>query len=555
MSLSSEVWRAIRARPDLKAKERGDRLQFRCPRHEDNTPSAWTAGGAWGCFSCGFQESITTLAEELGVPLRGSGKYTLERYADEKGLSVVTLREWGLATVEERGKTVVRIPYHDVDGTELRARFRSATGKWWEGRNRPIYLYGLDRLAEAQAGDTVLIVEGESDCHALWSEGYKAVGVPGATAWRDEWTQHLDGLDVVAWEEPDQGGAQFVQRLAESFPDLRVIRCEDAKDACALRQTRNGTFGRAIDALLRSARKHGAAEPPVVFDVLDERRIERLLEHQLAPIDAVPTPFPSWNRCCRDEGGGEGLARGWHILGAARTGTGKSILALNVAAHAMRHGETVCFVSLEMSQRQVETRLMAIVSGAAVRSIEKGRHFDGQVFSDAARRLVKLPGRFLTNRSPVYAVSDVVGSIRAMHESYGAGFFVVDYIQLAGNPNDPESITEVSHQVRQQAKDLDVVMIGLSQFNRSTSTLRNESPDITGLMGGSALENDADQVVLIDHSKIEESSSGGDRIGWTTNLVLGKNRHGPSGDVPIHFHSRTLRMRELLDDEIPEGLA
>ena len=549
--LSDEVRRAILARQDWKPKIRGDRVQFCCPRHEDRTPSAWQAGGAWGCFACGFEEPITTLAQILGVLLDGQHSgYTLEDYADAKGLSVVRLREWGLETVDERGRQVVRIPYFDEEGQELRARFRSRTGKWWEGKNRPIYLYGRDHLVDAKEGDRVLVVEGESDCHALWSAGILAVGVPGATAWREDWAEYLQGLEVYVWEEPDQGGAQMVERLVKSFPHARVIHPEGVKDACELFGKAGADFPARIRALMDAARPHDAPEPPVAFDVLNVDRFDRLLEHQLAPIDAVPTPFPKWNRACRDEGGGEGIARGWHVLAAARTGTGKSILALNMAATAMRHGETVCFVSLEMSQRQVETRLMAIVSGEPVRSLEKGQTFDRAAFLRAAEAFGRVPGRFLTNRQPVHTMVDVVQSIRAVHEIYGARYFIVDYLQLAGNPNDPESITAVSQAVRQQAKDLQVVTFGLSQFNRSTSTL-NETPTVHGLMGGSSLENDADQIVLVDHSKIEEVPEGG----WTTRLVLPKNRHGPDGDIPIHFSSNTLRMRQLLDDEMPANLA
>lgn len=553
--LSDEIRRAILARPNWKPREKRGRLYFRCPRHDDDEPSAWQGGGAWGCFSCGFEESITTLAPELGIMLGSNddGGYTLEEYADDKGFSLDALRAWGLGTAEERGRSVVRIPYFDEEGNLLRARFRSRNGKWWEGRNRPIYLYGRDRLVDARPGDRVLVVEGESDCHALWSAGLRAVGVPGATSWRHDWAQHLEGLVVFVWEEPDQGGAQMVEKLVESFPRARIIRCEDAKDPCELRQRLGERFGERINELMDGARPYDAPEPPVAFDVLNGARFERLLEHQLAPIDAVPTPFPPWNYSCRDEGGGEGIARGWHVLAAARTGVGKSILALNMAAEAMRMGEVVCFISLEMSQRQVETRLMAIMSGVPVRMLEKGKHFSVDAFRQAAAVFGQVRGRFLTNRSPIHSASDVVRAIRAMHEIHGSRYFIVDYLQLAANPNDPESITDASHFVRQQAKDLQVVTFGLSQFNRSTSTL-NETPTVHGLMGGSSLENDADQVVLIDHSKVEEVWHGGERTGWTTNLILPKNRHGPPGSFPIQFSSSTLQMRELMEDEVPASL-
>lgn len=548
MALSDEVQAAVLARQDWKPKRNRERVHFRCPRHEDREPSAWTGGGAWGCFACGFEEPITTLAEVLGVVPEGGG-YTLERYADEKRFSTTKLREWGLETTTYQDREVVRIPYFGMDGVELRARFRSATGKWWEGRNRPIYLYGVWRLVELQDGAVVWIVEGESDCHALWSAGLNAVGVPGATSWKDEWAQYLRGFTLFAWEEPDQGGAQFVQRITDSLPGTRVVSGAEAKDACDLRAKMGDGFREAMEGLASQAWPAGTEAPPVAFDVLDERRLAALLDQKLRPIDAVPTPFPAWNRSCRDEGGGAGLARGWHVLAAARTGVGKSILALNIAVRAMMAGETVCFVSLEMAQPQVETRLLAIMANEPIHALEKGPFFDHDAYARASRRILEARGKFVTNREPIHNIDAVVRSIQFNHQVHGARFFVVDYLQLAGNPNDPESITTISHAIRRQARDLQVVTFGLSQFNRSTSVLK-ETPTVHGLMGGSELENAADQIALVDHSKVVE----GDNC-WTTNLLLAKNRHGPGGDIPIRFDRRTLQMRELLDDEIPTNLA
>ena len=59
---------------------------------------------------------------------------------------------------------------------------------------------------------------------------------------------------------------------------------------------------------------------------------------KLDPVDAVPTPLPGWNNHCRDEGGGVGIARGWHVVVAGNTGLGKSLLSLNLAAGAIKHG-------------------------------------------------------------------------------------------------------------------------------------------------------------------------------------------------------------------------
>ena len=74
-------------------KRNGAFLYFQCVRHDDSNPSAWLGDGAWGCRTCGFEEPIGTLGEELGLERPKYG-YTLEDYADEKGFSASDLRSW-----------------------------------------------------------------------------------------------------------------------------------------------------------------------------------------------------------------------------------------------------------------------------------------------------------------------------------------------------------------------------------------------------------------------------------------------------------------------------
>lgn len=561
--LSTEVRDAVRSR-DPKAVDKGGRLRFRCPRHEDSTPSAWMKDGSWGCFACGFTEPITTLAQELGVPLDGAGTgYTVNDYCAAKGFPATMLRAWGVLDEVVSGRDVVAIQYHDIHGKPLRRKFRDRKGKWWEGRNRPIYLYGLERLPEVQEGEPILVVEGESDCHAAWLSGFNAIGVPGATVWKSEWAEHLAGLDVYIWEEPDQGGPELVKRVAADFPKAKVLQGSALgfKDIAEMYRADPKAFPDRLRAAMVAALPVGTTKPPVAFDVLLSDRLDRLMAVKSAPIDAVPTPWPTWNRLCCGAGGQHGIARGWHVLAAARTGAGKSILAANVAWHAMRAGERVCFISLEMGQVELETRLLAIVANEPVQSLEQGRHFQPDALKAAGRRVLDLyeqtGGCLYTNREPIHRLPDVLDSMRFNHEVYGCRFFIVDYLQLAGNPLKPETIVAVSNQVRRLTMDLNVAEFGLSQFNRMTS-MSKERPTKEGLMGGSALENDAVQVILIDHSSTSRLPGGG---GYMTAAIIDKNRHGPTTsaakngtnpDIGVEFDTRTLRMTERAVERVTE---
>lgn len=294
--------------------------------------------------------------------------------------------------------------------------------------------------------------------------------------------------------------------------------------------------------------------PCAIVDLLQPGVSEKHMRRQSEPVEAIPTPFPGWNRHCRDEGGGEGLAYGWHVTVGATTGAGKSLLALNIAAKAIDQGVSVGFLSLEMSTAQVATRLYAIMSGVPVAELERGRGHSSDAAKKASKRVAEIQERtgatFYTNKQTLRGIQQVQGLARYFVEQHGCKLLIVDYLQLLGAADAKtlfEQVTNASAAVRHVAQSLNVVTIGLSQFNRPTSTERSSSPLIQGLMGGGPIENDSDQVLLLDHSR-QRRSGEKDRHNQTW-AMLGKNRHGSTGEIPIEWDYRTLRVREVRADE------
>ena len=149
---------------------------------------------------------------------------TLDAYAEKTKLPVGFLRKLNLSDMSYMGTPAVRIPYLKEDGGEGGVRFRVTLGKSAEGDDRFRWrkgskpcLYGIWRLKQAREAGYVFLVEGESDCHTLWYYGFPALGVPGASNWRNEWASELDGIEkAYAVVEPDQGGETFWERLAAS---------------------------------------------------------------------------------------------------------------------------------------------------------------------------------------------------------------------------------------------------------------------------------------------------------------------------------------------------
>jgi hypothetical protein len=204
-----------------------------CPYHRDEHPTNFSVSErGFRCFACGARGSLRDLAGKLdtrwhgGTVARRDSKdfYSLAQYAKDKQLPESFLRCLGLSDRKTSSVSAVRMPYRDAMGKEVSARYRcAATGdhrfRWTQGSK--VLLYGLDRL-DRNVG-YVHLVEGDSDAQTLWFHGEPALGVPGATVWKPEWAERLDGLTVYVWREPDKAGSEFVQRIAQSLPDIKVL--------------------------------------------------------------------------------------------------------------------------------------------------------------------------------------------------------------------------------------------------------------------------------------------------------------------------------------------
>ena len=287
------------------------------------------------------------------------------------------------------------------------------------------------------------------------------------------------------------------------------------------------------------------------FVEVSGKLLDDLLLLKQKPIEAIPTPLPAWNSKCRDFGGGIGLARGWHVTIGANTGNGKSVFALNMAAEATDRGESVGFVSLEMSWEQLTTRYMAIVSGEKISSLESGSRLDMNAHRRAAKTINELKERtggvLHCNTRSIRDLEDIEDAIRFLFEKHGCKMVVVDYVQLAkvmGVSSLLEGVTEISGAVRGTGSELRLISVALSQLNRETSKDYDHSPIPQGLMGGSPLENDSDQVMLIDHTHASYKLNTMTRSAQQ-DFILGKNRHGPTATIKCEWDYNTLRIREV----------
>jgi putative DNA primase/helicase len=239
----------------------GNGWTAKCPAHEDqqNSLSIHHPDGKW-LFKCHAGCDWRTIIAAIGVEpgelfdldqRKGTAHprnnrataqptgLTLEQYSAAKALPVNFLRECGLSDVTLIGRPAVRIPYLSPDGEELALRFRVALNGdrfRWKSGNKPC-LYGLNRIGDARAAGYVVLVEGESDVHTLLHHGIPAIGLPGATNWReDRDAKYFDGIETIYIViEPDKGGDSVCKWLAQSAIRTRAKLLQlPAKDPSAM---------------------------------------------------------------------------------------------------------------------------------------------------------------------------------------------------------------------------------------------------------------------------------------------------------------------------------
>jgi replicative DNA helicase len=239
------------------------------------------------------------------------------------------------------------------------------------------------------------------------------------------------------------------------------------------------------------------------------------------------------------------------IILAARPAMGKTALALNLARHAAVEGrKPVGIFSLEMPRGQLVVRMLCAegrIDAQRVRTGTLRRDVDWPALSDAMEVLNQAP--IFIDDSPGLTVAQVRSRARRLQAQHGElGLIVIDYLQLmqgAGGPRESreQAISSISRGLKGLAKELRVPVLSLAQLNRGVELRPDKRPQMSDLRESGAIEQDADLVLFIyrdEYYKKEESEFKG-----VAQIIIGKNRHGPTGDVELAFNGSFLRFDNL----------
>ena len=235
-----------------------------------------------------------------------------------------------------------------------------------------------------------------------------------------------------------------------------------------------------------------------------------------------------------------GLHPGQLIILAARPGVGKSTFALDIARNsAIKHKIPALFFSLEMSRAEIAMRLLSAESDILLQSMRKGK-----VSREEWVKLANVRGAI--NDSPLYiddspnlTLVEIRAKARRLAGQLGLGLIVIDYLQLLSSGKKVESrqqeVSEFSRSLKLLAKELNIPVIAIAQLNRGSEQKADKRPELFHLRESGSLEQDADVVLLLHREDMSQKDS--TRIG-EADIILAKQRNGPTGDVPVLFQGQ-----------------
>ena len=268
---------------------------------------------------------------------------------------------------------------------------------------------------------------------------------------------------------------------------------------------------------------------------------------QKGHVAGVPTGFARLDQLTY------GLQAGDLIIVAGRPSMGKTAFALNLAAHAaLEHNIPVAIFSLEMSKEQLGMRLLsseARVSGNKIRSGFLSQDRDWPALTRAADRLYNAP--IYIDDTPALSVLEMRAKARRLKaDREDLGLILVDYLQLMRGRRESfdsreQEISDISRSLKALAKELNLPVVALSQLNRKVEERPNRRPMLSDLRESGAIEQDADVIAFIYRERVYNREAEEN----TAEIIVGKQRNGPTGTVKLAFLEDLTRFENLASEE------
>jgi replicative DNA helicase len=264
--------------------------------------------------------------------------------------------------------------------------------------------------------------------------------------------------------------------------------------------------------------------------------IEKLYDRK-SHVTGVPTGFKRFDEMTA------GLQPSELVVVAGRPSMGKTSFCLNIAQHAaIQERIPVAIFSLEMSKEQLVQRMLCSVAKVDSHKLRTGYLSDADWprLTTGAGILSESP--IFIDDTPGISLLEMRAKARRLKGEQGLGLVIIDYLQLISGRGRVESrqqeISEISRSLKAMAKELDVPVVALSQLSRAVESRQPPRPQLSDLRESGAIEQDADVVAFLYRPafyrarKEEELDEPEDN---TTEVIIGKQRNGPTGTVHLAF--------------------
>ena len=264
-----------------------------------------------------------------------------------------------------------------------------------------------------------------------------------------------------------------------------------------------------------------------------------------------------------------GLHKSDLVIIAGRPSMGKTALATNIAFNAAQKLQesgkksSVAFFSLEMSSEQLSTRILAEQSRIKSNDIRRGRISEEQFdkFIETSKNISELP--LFIDETPAISIAALSNRARRIKRIHNLDLIVIDYIQLmrAVNTKDGrvQEISEITQGLKALAKELSVPVLALSQLSRAVEQRDDKQPQLADLRESGSIEQDADVVMFvyreayylerkqpklgsIEHAEWQSKMND---VNGLADIILGKQRHGPTGTIKVEFEGIYTKFKDL----------
>jgi len=363
------------------------------------------------------------------------------------------------------------------------------------------------------------------------------------------------------------GGATYLAELADKVPSAanivhyaRIVRekavLRSLINVCSEIVTRCYNGEEDIERFLDEAER-------LIFDVSEKRirpsffkmgdmimdtikLVEKLYERKEL-VTGVPTGFLDLDRMTA------GLQPSDLIIVAARPSVGKTAFVLNIAQYVTLHANTaVGIFSMEMAKEQLVLRMLcseARVDNAKVRTGYLGER-DFPRLAMAAGRLAEAP--IYIDDTPAQNVLELRAKTRRLKREANIGLVIIDYLQLMrgldAQENRTQELSEISRSLKSLAKELNIPVVALSQLNRQVEQRADKRPVMSDIRESGSIEQDADVIMFIYRDEVYKPDSQDEGV---AEIIIGKQRNGPTGTVRLAFRKEYTRFDNLVEHAEP----